>query len=124
MNEQKRKILNIILIVINVVIVVAIAIVSILLHNCFSPKGYQKIVCQYTDLSSTKDYFQWVNDYKSYENIINKYDSTSNSNEAKEKFGSEEYVTGNYLKFSKDFFNVSTIFITFCGEGFRNLYVC
>ena len=105
MNEQKRKILNIILIVINVVIVVAIAIVSILLHNCFSPKGYQKIVCQYTDLSSTNDYFQWVNDYKSYENIINKYDSTSNSNEAKEKFGSEEYVTGNYLKFSKDFFN-------------------
>ena len=102
MNEQKRKILNIILIVINVAIVVSIASVAILLHNCFSPKGYQKIICRYTDSTSLNDYFCFINDYKSYESIINMYNAISK--EAKELQGNNEYVTGNYLKFSEDFF--------------------
>ena len=109
MNEQKRKILNIILIVINVVLVVAIARVAILLHNCFSPKGYQKIICRYTDSTSLNDYFCFINDYKSYESIINMYNAISK--EAKELQGNNEYVTGNYLKFSEDFFNENQLLV-------------
>ena len=111
MNEQKRKILNVVLIIINVVLVVAILKVSILLHNCFSPNGYQKIVYKGTDSSLTQDYFQLVNDYKTYKDIINKYDSISNSNEAKERQEDNKNVTGNGLKFSEKFFNEKKLLV-------------
>ena len=47
MNEQKRKILNIALIIINVILVVAIARVSILLYYEVEPNDYQTIICKY-----------------------------------------------------------------------------
>ena len=101
MNEQKRKILNIILIVINVAIVVAIAIVSTLLYREYSPKvkDYPKIICKYRKLFSTKDYFEFINDYRSYEKLINKYSTISG--ESNEKLENNiEYVTGNNLKYT------------------------
>ena len=112
MNEQKRKILNIALIIINVVIIVLIAIVSTLLYREYSPKvkDYPKIICKYRKLFSTKDYFVFINDYQSYEKLINKYSTISG--EANENLENNiEYVTGNNLKFSKDFFEDNHLLI-------------
>ena len=53
MNEKKRKILNIALIIINVILVVAIARVSILLYYEIEPNDYQTIICKYNPVEKT-----------------------------------------------------------------------
>jgi hypothetical protein len=94
MNEQKRKILNIILIIINVILVVAIARVGILLYYEVEPNDYQTIICKYNNSSSKRDYWYFIDSYIGYKNIINKYNTISN--EAKEKLGNnDEYVAGS-----------------------------
>ena len=110
MNEQKRKILNIALIIINVVLVVAIARVSILLYYEIEPNDYQTIICKYNNLSSKRDYWYFIDSYIGYKNIINAYNTISN--EAKEKLGNnDEYVAGSHLKYSKNFFKEKKLLV-------------
>lgn len=106
MNEQKRKILNIALIIINVILVVAIARVIILLYYEFSPQDYQTIICKYNDSSSNEDFFEFINDYELYQSIIKQYTKVK-----KELVNNDGYVTGNYLKYSKDFFEENNLLI-------------
>lgn len=105
MNEQNRKILNIILIVINIILLVLLARVSSLLYYEYFPKekDYQKIICKYREVSSKKDYFKYINDYQNYEKLINKY-STMPSEASENLENDIEYVKGNDLKFSEEFF--------------------
>lgn len=110
MNEQKRKILNIALIIINVILVVAIARVSILLYYEIEPNDYQTIICKYNNSSSKRDYWYFIDSYIGYKNIINKYNTISN--EAEEKLGNNnEYVARNHLKYSKDFFKEKKLLV-------------
>ena len=110
MNEQKRKILNIALIIINVILVVAIARVSILLYYEIEPNDYQTIICKYNNSSSKRDYWYFIDSYIGYKNIINKYNTISN--EAEEKLGNnDEYVARNHLKYSKDFFKEKKLLV-------------
>ena len=110
MNKQKRKILNIILIIINVILVVAIARVSILLYYEIEPNDYQTIICKYNNSSSKGDYWYFIDSYIGYKNIINAYNTISN--EAKEKLGNnDEYVVGSHLKYSKNFFKEKKLLV-------------
>ena len=110
MNEQKRKILNIALIIINVALVVAIARVSILLYYEIEPNDYQTIICKYNNSSSKRDYWYFTDSYIEYKSIINEYNTISN--EAEEKLGNnDEYVAGSHLKYSKDFFKENKLLV-------------
>ena len=110
MNEKKRKILNIALIIINVILVVAIARVSILLYYEIEPNDYQTIICKYNNSSSKRDYWYFTDSYIEYKSIINEYNTISN--EAKEKLGNnDEYVAGSHLKYSKDFFKENKLLV-------------